>query len=132
MTQLNNSMEIFKLLDKSNCRECNEATCLAFAAAVFKGEKQLDECPHLESDIIERFGGKTEKRKPIDLDLDKKVEQLKRKISTIDLSSSAQRLGATFSGGRLTIKVLGKDFIRTIYHRAISICCAAAFPFAQA
>jgi hypothetical protein len=103
-------MEIFKLLDKSNCRECNEATCLAFAAAVFKGEKLLDECPHLESDIIERFGGKTEKRKPIDQDLDRIVEQLKGRISTIDLSSSAQRLGATFLDGRLTIKVLGKDF----------------------
>jgi hypothetical protein len=103
-------MEILKLLNKSNCRECNEATCLAFAAGVFKGEKQLDECPHLESDIIERFGGKTGKRKPIDQDLDRIVEQLKRRISTIDLSSSAQRLGATFLDGRLTIKVLGKDF----------------------
>ena len=29
-------MEIFKLLNGSNCRECNEKTCLAFAVAVFK------------------------------------------------------------------------------------------------
>ena len=42
MSQLTNPMEIFKLLDKSNCRECREATCLAFAAAVFKGQKQLE------------------------------------------------------------------------------------------
>ena len=111
MYRLKNPMEIFRLLDKSNCRECNEATCLAFAAALFKGVKHLDECPHLESNIIERFGGKTEKRKPVDQDMDKTVEQLKRKISTMDLSSSAQRLGATFFDGRLTIKVLGKDFI---------------------
>jgi len=103
-------MEIFKLLDKSNCRACMEATCLAFAAAVFTGKKQLDECPHLDSDIIERFGGRTEKRKPIEQDLDKSVEQLKRKITTIDLSSTAQRLGARFSDNKLTIKVLGKDF----------------------
>ena len=110
MYQLKNPMEIFKLLDKSNCRECMEATCLAFAAAVFTGKKQLDECPHLDSDIIERFGGRTEKRKPIEQDLDKSVEQLKRKITTIDLSSTAQRLGARFSDNKLTIKVLGKDF----------------------
>ena len=110
MSQLNSPMEIFKLLDKSNCRECMEATCLAFAAAVFTGKKQLDECPHLDSDIIERFGGRTEKRKPIEQDLDKSVEQLKRKITTIDLSSTAQRLGARFSDNKLTIKVLGKDF----------------------
>lgn len=110
MSQLNSPMQIFKLLDKSNCRECMEATCLAFAAAVFTGKKQLDECPHLDSDIIEQFGGRTEKRKPIEQDLDKSVEQLKRKITTIDLSSSAQRLGARFSDNKLTIKVLGKDF----------------------
>ena len=110
MSKLNNPMEIYKLLDKSNCRECMEGTCMAFAAAVFTGKRQLDECPYLDRDIVEQFGGRTEKRKPIEQDLDKSVEQLKRKILTIDLSSSAQRLGARFSGDKLTIKVLGKDF----------------------
>ena len=55
MAQFNNTMEIFKLLDKSNCRECNKPTCLAFAAAVYQGQKQLDECPHLEKEIIARY-----------------------------------------------------------------------------
>jgi ArsR family metal-binding transcriptional regulator len=36
-----NVMAIFKLLEKSNCRQCNEATCLAFAAAVFKAAENL-------------------------------------------------------------------------------------------
>jgi hypothetical protein len=103
-------MEIFKLLDKSNCRECDEATCLAFAAAVFKGQRRLNECPHLDSDIVEWLGEEVEKRAPIDQDLNELVAQLKRKISTTDLSSAAQRLGAAFSDDILTIKVLGKDF----------------------
>jgi hypothetical protein len=111
MAQLNNPIEILKLLEKSNCRQCNEPTCLAFAAAVFKGQKQLNECPHLESDIIEQFGGKTtEKRKTIEQDMNESVENLKRKIATIDLSSAAQRLGGRFSDDKLTIKILGKDF----------------------
>jgi hypothetical protein len=108
--QPNNPMEIFKLLEKSNCRECNEKTCLAFSVAVFKGQKQLDECPRLESDIIERFGGKTEKKTTPEQEMDESVEQLKRKITTIDIAASAQRLGARFSNGKLTIKILGKDF----------------------
>ncbi|MGD8435504.1 MAG: (Fe-S)-binding protein, partial [Syntrophobacterales bacterium] len=58
MSELNTVMDIFKLLDKSNCRKCDLPTCLAFAAAVFKGEKQLADCPSLESEIIERYGGK--------------------------------------------------------------------------
>ncbi|MFO7667748.1 MAG: (Fe-S)-binding protein [Desulfobacterales bacterium] len=45
-------MEIFKLLEKSNCRECNEPTCLAFAAAVFKGQRQINECTRLDKETI--------------------------------------------------------------------------------
>jgi hypothetical protein len=110
VSQPKNAMEIFKLLEKSNCRECNEKTCLAFAAAVFQGKKQLDECPRLGSDVIERFGVKNEKGTTLEQDMDAAVEQLKKKIATIELSSSAQRLGARFSGDKLTIKILGKDF----------------------
>jgi hypothetical protein len=108
--QPNNPMEIFKLLEKSNCRKCNEKTCLAFSVAVFKGQKQLDECPRLESDIIEQFGGKIDKKTTPEQDMDESLEQLKRKIATIDIAASAQRLGASFSNGKLTIKILGKDF----------------------
>jgi len=110
MSQLNSPVEILKLLNKSNCRECNEATCLAFAAGVFKGQRQLDECPHLDTDILEQFEGKTEKRKSIEEDLEESVGQLKRKITEIDLSSAAQKLGADFSNNKLTIKICGKNF----------------------
>ena len=40
-----NAMEVFQLLDKSNCRECGEKTCLAFAGAVFQGHRKISECP---------------------------------------------------------------------------------------
>lgn len=62
MSKFKNTMEIFLLLDKSNCRDCHLPTCLAFAAAVFKGQKQLNECPRLPRDIIKRFGVGTEHR----------------------------------------------------------------------
>jgi hypothetical protein len=38
------------------------------------------------------------------------VEQLKRKVASIDLSSAAQRLGARLSDGTLTISICGKNF----------------------
>jgi hypothetical protein len=110
MSQLRNPMEIYKLLNKSNCRECDQETCLAFAAAVFKGEKQLKECPHLDRRIVERFSEKVENRAPIDRDLAALVGQLRTRISAMDLSSGARRLGARFSHDKLTIKVMGKDF----------------------
>jgi len=55
MSNMNNPVEILKLLNKSNCKECKEPTCLAFAAAVFNGKRKLGECPHLEKDVIVIF-----------------------------------------------------------------------------
>ncbi len=110
MIKLNNAMEIFKLLDKSNCKKCNEPTCLAFASAVFQGKKQLDECPNLDSEIIKRYGGQVVKQVPFDREFEESLKNLKEKIATIDLASSAQRLGATFSNEKIIIKCLGKDF----------------------
>ena len=39
------AMDVFKLLPRTNCRECGFGTCLAFAAAVSRGESGLDRCP---------------------------------------------------------------------------------------
>ena len=40
-------MDVFKLLPRTNCKACGQATCLAFAAAVSKGEAEPDLCPEL-------------------------------------------------------------------------------------
>ena len=37
MMEFPNAMEVFKLLNKSNCRKCNEQTCLAFASKIDLG-----------------------------------------------------------------------------------------------
>ncbi len=55
MPQPKHAMEIFQLLDKSNCRECGEKTCLAFAGSVFQGKRKIEECPKLDRETIERF-----------------------------------------------------------------------------
>lgn len=110
MPELKNTMDIFKLLDKSNCGECSAPTCLTFAAEVFKGQRQLRECPHLDSEIIEKYGGKTADRVTLEQERDEFVEQLKRNIAASDLAARARSLGAAFSGGKLTIKCLGKNF----------------------
>jgi hypothetical protein len=110
MAKYNNAMEIFKLLEKTNCRECNEPTCLAFAAAVFRGQRQLSECSRIDKEIIERLGLNNQKTADQEQDIDETLEILKRKISAIDLPASADRVGGTFCDNRLTIKILGKDF----------------------
>jgi hypothetical protein len=110
MTQATNPIEIFKLLDRSNCRKCNEQTCLAFAAAVFKGHKQLIECPHLANHDREPFDGKSEECVTNEQELEFKQEELKTWLASVDLVSAARKLEASFSESKLTIKIFGKNF----------------------
>jgi len=42
-------LEVFKLLPRTNCRECGVPTCMAFAAKLAEGEASLEECPALKS-----------------------------------------------------------------------------------
>lgn len=103
-------MEIYKLLNGSNCRECNEQTCLAFAVAVFKEKKPIHACPYLEKEVVAQYGGKIEKPNTVDEYKAEAIERLKQKISLMDLSHAAKRLGAKFSNNTLRIKIFGKKF----------------------
>ena len=38
-------LEVLKLLPKTNCKECNEQTCLVFASRVIEGVKDQNDCP---------------------------------------------------------------------------------------
>jgi acetyl-CoA decarbonylase/synthase complex subunit gamma len=38
-------IQIFKLLPKTNCKECGYPTCLAFAMALAAGKAELEKCP---------------------------------------------------------------------------------------
>jgi hypothetical protein len=105
-----NAMEIFQLLDKSNCRECGEKTCLAFAGAVFMDQKKLDKCPKLNRETIERFSDVSENRNTAEPVQDEYLQKLKVAIENLDLAAAANRIGARFSDDKLTLKVLGKDF----------------------
>jgi ArsR family metal-binding transcriptional regulator len=43
-------LDIWELLPRTNCGQCNEATCLAFAVAVLQQKRPLTECLPLQSD----------------------------------------------------------------------------------
>ncbi len=49
--KLPSTIDIFKLLPRTNCRKCGYATCLAFAAALRAGEAEIDLCLPLEEGI---------------------------------------------------------------------------------
>ena len=111
MSKQLNIMDILKFIsNKNNCKKCNEKTCLAFAASVIKGKKDLSDCPQIDKKITEKYGGKFENKNIIESEQERVMKELKEKISQIDLSSVAQKTGGRFSDSKLTLKVLGKDF----------------------
>jgi hypothetical protein len=103
-------MEVFKLLDKSNCRKCNEQTCLAFASKVFLGSKSLDQCPVLSREIVNQFKGEQKQKNKVRTNQEAMLAELQNKIHSCDLQAAAQRVGGNFSKGKLSVRVLGKSF----------------------
>jgi hypothetical protein len=110
MPRPKNAIEIFQLLDRSNCRECGEKTCLAFAGAVFMDHKKLDKCPKLDRETIERFSGESENQNTTEPIQDEYLQKLKGEIANLDLAAAAKRVEARFSDDKLTLKILGKNF----------------------
>lgn len=48
-------IEIFKLLPKTNCKECGVPTCLAFAMSLAAGKAELSACPHVSEEAKEKL-----------------------------------------------------------------------------
>jgi acetyl-CoA decarbonylase/synthase complex subunit gamma len=46
-------LDIYKLLPKTNCKDCGFATCLAFAMALAQKKASLDKCPHVTAQAKE-------------------------------------------------------------------------------
>lgn len=104
-------MQVYTLLDKSNCRKCGEKTCLAFAGAVFQGRRSLAECPSLDPGEAARFGAVAQTSLEAEPEASEKLlNQLKQEAAALDLQEVARRVGGVFDGRRLRVKILGKDF----------------------
>jgi ArsR family metal-binding transcriptional regulator len=43
-------LDVWTLLPQSNCKQCGEATCMAFAFGLLQHERALEECLVIASD----------------------------------------------------------------------------------
>ncbi|MBU1171646.1 MAG: acetyl-CoA decarbonylase/synthase complex subunit gamma [Proteobacteria bacterium] len=48
-------IQIFKLLPKTNCKECGVPTCLAFAMNLASSKAELDSCPYVSDEAREQL-----------------------------------------------------------------------------
>ena len=52
-------LDIFKLTPKTNCKDCGNPTCMAFAMKVASGALTIDKCPHMSADALATLGEAT-------------------------------------------------------------------------
>lgn len=110
MADFANAMEIFKFLPKTNCSECGESTCLAFAGAVFTGKAGLSACPYVPEDKLQQFGGAKRESNPIEEEFAAVMEKLQARLLSLDMEKRAATIGADYREGEITIPILGKLF----------------------
>jgi hypothetical protein len=92
-------MEVLKRLPRTNCGDCGQPTCLAFATRVIKEGEDLGRCPHLPpgnefSDLIraQQQAGVGRRRESVAISL----EVLQEKVVPLDFAALAAGLGADY------------------------------------
>ena len=52
-------IEIFKITPKTNCKECGNPTCMAFAMKVAQGAIPLEKCPYISEEVKDKLAEAT-------------------------------------------------------------------------
>ncbi|MDR3088323.1 MAG: DUF3786 domain-containing protein [Desulfobulbaceae bacterium] len=102
-----NPLAIFRQLEQSNCRECGERTCLAFAAAIATGQKKLTACPRLSAAARQELATLLPQSPQIGHG-EAHIAKLKAELLGIDLAQAAARCGGEYHDGWLTVPIFGK------------------------
>jgi hypothetical protein len=93
-------MEVLKTLPRTNCGECGQATCLAFATQVIKEGEDLGRCPYL-TEAAQAMAADIENQQAAGLGRRREsiaiaMEALQEKVAPLDLASLADGIGADY------------------------------------
>ena len=109
MSQLRTPLAVYRILPGTNCGRCFLPSCLAFSAAVIRGDKRLEDCPPLQES-----GGAGQvadvRPKVRETELQEQISLLQARVSSLDLPLVAARVGGEWCNGRLRLQVLGKMY----------------------
>ena len=93
-------MEVLKTLPRTNCGDCGQATCLAFATRVIKEGEELSRCPHL-SEAAQAMAGEVESQQAAGVGRRREsiaiaLEALQEKVAPLDFAGLAGGVGASY------------------------------------
>ncbi len=97
-------LDVFKILPQTNCGDCGQTTCLAFATQVIKEGEDLDKCPYLPEENgnaaqavkAQQGQGVGRRRETIAIAL----EAVQEKVAPLNFEALANGLGAAFGEER--------------------------------
>lgn len=96
-------------------------SCLAFSAAVISGAKKLADCPFI-SEVEMQVAPTVVTTEPYERMRAEDLKLLQSRVSAMDLTSLAGKVGGKMVGDRLAITCLGKDFLVDRRGRIASEC----------
>jgi len=85
-------------------------SCLAFAAAVVGGQKNLDDCPLLSEAVKNSLASTLQKRSMAEPRQAEFMTKLLQEVRGLDLAAVATRIGAEYDNGVLSVRSMGKEF----------------------
>ncbi len=100
-------LEIYKRLPKTNCGECPQKTCMAFAIYIKTNPEELDKCKHVDSSKLAEIRGLLNKGDW----RDELIASIKKEIQEIDISKAGPELGAVTSNNGMVIRCIGRDYL---------------------
>ena len=95
-------IDLYKMLPKTNCGDCGQPSCLAFATQVVGYGHELRDCPHLEEVAVQKIEQALERQREDGVYLKKENhkitrEHLKEKIRNHDFEAISPGLGVAYA-----------------------------------
>jgi hypothetical protein len=115
-------LELYKHLEKSNCRRCLLPSCMAFSVAVIQGQKKLSDCPLLSAEKINELSGGIVQKKSMSEEQEFHLATLRQELSQQDLREVARRLDLPLKNKSVGVKCLGKYFWIDAQGEMVSEC----------
>ncbi len=120
--QIKTPLDLYKLLDKSNCRQCMLPSCMAFAVAVIQGDKLLSDCPRLDPAMVAELQHGVAPKTFLADDQQEIVRELQQRVAQQDFVEVAKRIDAVVIDDRLAVHCLGNDFLVDRTGKMTSAC----------
>ncbi len=105
-------IDTYKKLPGTNCGECGEATCMAFALRVKSAQRKISECPYVKQQDEESAG--QESVVTMENNYKRVSKELEEEVKDVDLKESAAAIGGCYKdingGGVIRLKMINKEY----------------------